>query len=129
MNIWLLWLLIVVLPNTSVLSGFLAVIIGVIGLFAILFGLAWANDPSMVSEQEKAMRYWWTGTKTWLIVMPLLMFLSVITPSKEEVVYIVGGYAATNIEDVEKLPANLVGAANKFLNDYTDDDKDKDSEE
>ena len=28
---------------------------------------------------------------------------------------ITGGYIVTNIDDIEKLPANLVSAANKYL--------------
>ncbi len=53
------------------------------------------------------------------IVMSFAMFI----PSEKQMMYIIGGYAATNVEDIEKLPKNVVDAANKFLESYTDTEK------
>jgi len=44
----------------------------------------------------------------------------VLTPSEKQMMYMIGGYAATNVENIEKLPKTVVNAANKFLEQYTD---------
>lgn len=46
-----------------------------------------------------------------------------LIPSEKQMMYMIGGYAATNVENIEKLPKNVVNAANKFLESYTDAEK------
>jgi len=52
-----------------------------------------------------------------LVVAPalLILILGAFIPSKDAMKYIIGGYAVTNLEGIEKLPKNLVNAANAFL--------------
>lgn len=55
----------------------------------------------------------------WLkILIPaaiLSMLIGAAIPNERQMYVIIGGYAATNIEGINKLPANLVGAANAYL--------------
>lgn len=56
---------------------------------------------------KRALRWIWA---------PLLTgILSAVTPTTPQLWTMVGGYTATNIEGVEKLPPNLVKAVNRFL--------------
>ena len=40
------------------------------------------------------------------------------SPDRDEVMYLVGGYFVVNNEEVQKLPTNVLGAANAFLENY-----------
>lgn len=57
--------------------------------------------------------------KKCVLIVPLLgLFfgiLSALTPSEKQLYFIAGGYAATNVEGIEKLPSNLTKAANTWL--------------
>jgi len=65
--------------------------------------------------------------KKWLpfkIIIPIIVCLSLV-PSKDDMKLIIGGalaingvQAAANIEGVEQLPENLVGAMNHFLEEF-----------
>ena len=59
---------------------------------------------------------------TLIAVILVCGFIGVLIPGERAMYTIVGGYIATNIEDVEKLPANTVKALNKLLEDYTEQD-------
>lgn len=64
--------------------------------------------------------------KPLIIVSASFVILSVVCmamPSKETLAYIVGGYAVTNTEEIEKLPSNITKAANKFLEDFYEEDE------
>jgi hypothetical protein len=51
--------------------------------------------------------------------------LSVIIPREKQMYTILGGYAVTNIEGVNQLPANIVNAANAYLGKVAGDMKGK----
>jgi len=51
------------------------------------------------------------------------MLIGIFIPSNKQMMYLMGGYAVTNIEGIEKLPKNVMGAANKFLKDFNIEDK------
>ena len=61
--------------------------------------------------------------KIYVVVPFIVMSLAMFIPSEKQMMYIIGGYAATNVENIEKLPKNVVNAANKFLESYTDTEK------
>ncbi len=48
-------------------------------------------------------------------------FAAALIPTKENMMYIIGAYAVTNVDGVEKLPPNIVNAANKFMEDYIEE--------
>jgi hypothetical protein len=67
---------------------------------------------------------WHKKVKFNYIIIPIFMWLAgILIPSEKQMMYLIGGYAATNVENIEKLPKNVVDAANKFLEDYTTQDK------
>ena len=61
--------------------------------------------------------------KTGVIICFPIIFLASFIPSSKQMMYMIGGYAATNVENIEKLPKNVVDAANKFLESYTDTER------
>lgn len=57
-------------------------------------------------------------------VLPLLLLisvLSIIIPTEKQMYTLAGGYYVANIEGIDKLPKNVVGAVNKFIETYTED--------
>jgi len=92
----------------SIMGGFA---IGAYGLFVLLNGM----DTDAVSVFKK-----WGKTYLWFLIPAVL--LGSLYPSTDDIKLILGGAtvlgvgtAAANIEGVEKLPKNLVDAANTFL--------------
>ena len=56
--------------------------------------------------------------KRYFLIIGFMVLFTVLVPSKEDMKIIIGGsvaYQLTEIEGVENLPKNLVGAANRFL--------------
>jgi hypothetical protein len=49
------------------------------------------------------------------VILPIALILVVIIPSESQLKYIIGGSYVTNIENIEKLPPNMIDAANQFL--------------
>ena len=109
MSIFTLWLLFVLLPNLSVVLS--------ITLFVMVVASVGAGVAALFATFEKTsdapkIRY------TAKIVGGITLAIAIIgtaIPSKQDIMIITGGYIVTNTEGVEKLPANLVSAANKYL--------------
>ena len=57
-----------------------------------------------------------------IIYSIITAFISSFIPSEKSVYKIIGAYAVTNIEGIEKLPPNLVKAANNFLKGLIEND-------
>lgn len=55
-----------------------------------------------------------TGGK-YIIIFVSVLFASALLPGKAAIYTIAGGYLVTNVEGIEKLPPNMMGAANSFL--------------
>ena len=108
MSIWLLWLIIVAIPGIPMF--FMSVTITLV-FTQIICGVTITDDHPFVIVP-------WV-TKSLFCSVSLLFLAFAFVPTKEEMTYIVGGYFVTNVEDIEKLPPNLVKSANKFLEDYT----------
>lgn len=116
MNIWLLWLLITVIPGLDGMFSFIVFLSGV--GFVILggFSLGFYVEGSKEFHEKKLLIIKMGTILASLSVCASL--LTVLTPSKEEITYITGGYIVSNIETIEDLPPNLAKSANKFLEDY-----------
>lgn len=112
MSVTLLYVLLVLLPNLSTTSEVVFTLLAVACL--IYPFIAIAVNEKMISKKS--------AVKT--IKIHVVLFLVsgaayIITPSENQIYMITGGYIATNIEGIDELPANLVGAANSFLENYT----------
>jgi len=101
----------------NLVNGFIitSIIGGIVLPFIML--IMWAYE-----EDEKLKLTWiYAPKKTFLVLLLLYLFY----PSKDDLKYIIGGAVAWNgieaaqdIEGVEKLPENVVGAMNHFLEEF-----------
>ena len=109
MSVFELWALFVALPTLEGISTFILVLLCITFVaIGIIF---------LISEGES-----WDGTKMFLekfkSILIGLLLLGVVgnfVPNEKQIALIIGGAVATNTEGVEKLPENLVKAANSFL--------------
>lgn len=114
MNIFTLWM-IASLPSLgvalSVFGGAASVALG-LALLASLIMRATAKDyePDIDAAEKLT-----SLTKPLFIFAVIFCLIGNVIPSKEDIKWIIGGYVVTNIEGVEKLPSNLVEAANTWL--------------
>ena len=116
------WILI--LPSIGGAITVIGVMAGIVyGVMGIIYFM---NGDMQYGDQDKKAALFVSGRKAFktgvIICVPAILFASFI-PSSKQMMYIIGGYAATNVENIEKLPKNVVDAANKFLESYTDTEK------
>lgn len=123
MNIWLLWLLIVVIPGINGLLNTINIAIFVIACIVLLCAglLIMFDSISNTDDLIKKIKKFKYAAVIWFISCVFVGLL----PDKEQITYLVGGYFVTNIEDINKLPPNLIKSANQFLENYISDDKEK----
>lgn len=111
MSFFTLYLL-TVLPNLSCFFAMLTSITAIVP--TVLIGII-----TGATEELKHLR--WLG-----LFIPLSITLGLISnliPNEKQMYTLVGGYYVTNIEGIDKLPKNIVGAANKFIETYTEESK------
>ena len=110
----LYWVLI--LPNVGAFIGIVCGTILFIGLTSSF--VSWVSAYRDAEKKEILSNIRWVVPRIFIPCLVLLA-LSVFIPSSKQMVYMIGGYAATNVEGVERLPKNVVSAANRFLEQYT----------
>jgi len=117
MSIFELWALFVAFPTLEAISTFILVMLGIT---AVTIGIIF-----LISEGNS-----WDGTKMFFekfksVLIGLLLFGLVgnFVPNEKQVALIIGGTIATNTKGIEKLPDNLVKAANSFLERIQEDKK------
>lgn len=112
MELWQLYAL-MVLPDVAATICILAAVAIIVILFSSL----------LLAREIDEWRVFMKKIKGWIITLGCVFFLALFIPGPKTTMLIVGGYAATNIEGVEKLPPNMVKAANKFLEQFTEGKK------
>lgn len=115
MELWQLWLLFVV-PG---IAGFIIVIGGLFIICVIVVGAI--SFCYYVLEERGDIKKWFACMKKIVpavVIVCVVTFVSALIPSKKDAMLIVGGYYATNIEDIAKLPPNVIKATNKFIEEY-----------
>ena len=114
MSLFLLWLLFVLLPNILEWAPPILVLGSILWVAGTVVGFSCPDDewpPEAKSRFIKTVkRLGWTLCVMFVFVM--------CAPSERAVYTIAGAYIITNTEGVTNLPQNLVGAANRFLEDY-----------
>lgn len=113
MEIWQLYLLttLPIFGKGLGVMGFIVTLVG--GGFMVASSAAWAKEEEHLQER-------FTKRGRTMLLAGISLFLAAgAIPSERGMMTIVGGYFATNIENIEKLPPNLVNAANKFLEEYS----------
>lgn len=121
MGIWELYLLTVI----SNLSYSLAIIL-TFSLLVVFFATIFLFMPILLGDEEDSERAKFTlkGMKPIYILCVVFCLFGALLPSEKQIYLIIGGAYATNIDGIEKLPANVVKAANAFLDQYNGDDND-----
>lgn len=114
LSLYTLFILLPQLHSIAPLWCVLAIISGI--AMAITLGIN--QDSSCDSETRAVGLFFYTKLKRVFLVSSIMFFVSLFSPSREDVYYLVGGYAVTNSQEVVKLPENIVGAANAFLENY-----------
>jgi len=123
--------LIIILPNlgtaVGITSTLAAITLLVWGFLMIVFvedGLYHYTKDDKKAEITKRTN---TAIKIfkWAILPVVLGMLSNLVPTSKQMMYLIGGYAVTNVQGVSALPENVVNAANKFLEDFSIEEKAK----
>lgn len=84
------------------------------GVFAI---------PMMIEGEEALLKRFHPAIKWGMTVLISGAVLQAVIPSERGLMMMVGGYFVTNIDGIEKLPPNVVGAASEFLERYIDEEE------
>jgi len=106
MSIFELYLIFTVVPALGGFAVFMLIAGGFIGGATFLF----------YEEMVKGI-----GSRVALLIsilkysIPVAVVIVVFLPNEAQMKYIIGGSYVTNIENIEKLPPNMIDAANKFL--------------
>ena len=126
MELWQLWLLFVV-PEIAGFINILSVALVFVGTFVLIFFNILLRIEQAKTHPDKQDV---CTTKAFLkfmirlyIGLCVLATLSSLVPTKDDAIKIVGGYYITNIENIDNLPPNAVKAANKFIEEYLEDNE------
>lgn len=110
MSLFTLYLITTILPNIDEMFTIAFVVsILIAGFVAIGCALTFiADDKPQNKVCAKVLK------KIMWVLIPLAL-INVFLPSSQQIYTIMGGSIVTNIEGIEKLPPNLINAANDFL--------------
>lgn len=123
MSLFTLYLIITVIPSLNILFTISTIVMVIVATITLVVGLQLVDDCDFKNKEGQFVIKAIKRTVTGLIISVLMC---IATPSKEQIYTIVGGYAVTNVEGIDKLPKNMVAAANKFLEEFnTEETKDE----
>lgn len=106
--------LISMLPNLQSLFVSAAAILSIVAAVSVV--LAMVEDGWIDSPARGWRKLWANQMKKWgAAAIILCALIAALIPSEKQLYFIAGGYAATNIAGIDKLPENLVKAANDWL--------------
>ena len=109
-----LYVYFVLLPRLNTFGVSVTVIIIImlcLSLFVLLMGYLNNELPEEVWPHIKR-------TIKFLTISLILGCILQLAPDKDEVKYLVGGYVVANNEEVAKLPNNILGAVNSYLEEF-----------
>ena len=114
MDAWLLYIFLVALPNLTSAVKVSILVCGVLlaGLIIGYFVSLGDDTPEIHTKVKKFLKIAASSFAVFFIII-------VLSPSRSQIVYLIGGYYVTNIEEIGDIPPNLVRAANKFLEDFS----------
>lgn len=105
MSLWTLYWISVLPLIFEEFLAFIGITTGILGATALI---AYSED---YDSKEVYVKHF----KKAFIIFGIVILIQGFIPSERQMYIILGGYAATNVEGINKLPANLVGAANAYL--------------
>ncbi|MCK4609487.1 MAG: hypothetical protein KAT71_08390 [Gammaproteobacteria bacterium] len=107
MSVFELYLIFTVIPGIKVVPVVILICFACLAVAAI---------PVAIETSEEFFKaYLSKCLNSAKFLIPLAAVIIVAVPSTDQMKYIIGGSYVTNIENIEKLPPNVVDAANKFL--------------
>lgn len=110
MSLLTLYLITTILPNLSLLmQGMLVFGLSALIMVVFFYGIMEAKL--------------WPHTKAFVIGLCIVGAVSCFIPDERQLALIIGGHFATNIEGIDKLPVNVVKAANSFLESVQEKEK------
>ena len=115
MSVFTLYLLFSLLPSLDWAAG---LVMAVSAVLFIAMCIAWViTHIECYDDEEKKQILANTrkGMKISFIVLCSFLTVRVLVPNENAIYTIAGGYIATNTKGMAKLPENLVGAANDYL--------------
>lgn len=81
---------------------------------------------SSIDKQEQRLHLLGKRMAKWAsVVLILSSFIEIAVPDEKDVAMIIGGYYATNNEQIKQIPDNILAATNEFLKEYAKPLKDK----
>lgn len=102
---------------------------GLNGIFRVGLFVGLAAVPTIVLTDlvinERVPNYFKRYLRTYVVSMVVVGLLSAVTPTTNQAFMIMGGYYVTNIDDIEKLPPNVIKAANGFIENYLNEEEDE----
>ena len=104
------------LPSLASVIGVIAFLVALICGFAFIFCTVTA-----AIDDDEDMKKFARGVRPYVKWALVALFVTLFVPSTDQMKYIIGGYLVTNIEHIDELPPNLVKAANRFLEEYTEE--------
>ena len=122
----MLWVLFTVIPGLECFFGITAFFSFVSAVVALVIGCNNgpksynSNDENILMQSTRS--FCFKLSRNLIIYSIITAFITSFIPSEKSVYKIIGAYAVTNIEGIEKLPPNLVKAANNFLKGLIEND-------
>jgi hypothetical protein len=108
MTMFELWLLTAFLPSINAWANTVFLLTSV----AFSVYTAWFFGTERYDDEDKDGNPHKFKIKKWLYVWVISGVICSVIPSKQDMLLIVGGYAATNNAEIVKLPENVLKAAN-----------------
>lgn len=112
MSIFILYLLFVLLPNLQETANVAAITSAMLAI-AICIIIRFGKIDNDMSDKTRA--FLWHKARWSIGVFFVFGIVSMLAPNQEQIYTIAGAYAVTNDKELQKLPDNLLGAANNYL--------------
>lgn len=89
-------------------------------LLGVLGSIIWGAGNDLIDGFDSAIfkKYAMRLFTVIVILLSVSTGITVITPSRADIAVILAGTWATNNDEMKRLPDNVVGTINKFLDDY-----------
>ena len=110
MSIISLYGLFVLLPNFNCLVGFI-----IWGCVLLCLILGFCSIGNFIDKEKDLLNISLKYLKRSVITLLVSALIFTVIPTEKQIYMIAGGYVVTNNQELQKLPNNVLQAANKYL--------------